>query len=384
MDNATVPMDGEEKGPGKQLREARHVRGLTIVEVAARLRLSPAMICDLEAEEYDRLPGAGFIRGYLGAYARLLKIAPAPILDAFDHHNLALPTLTRDVFNQSRMRANHLPMRIATYLIVLTLFTLVFSWWRATIHPDDYAEYKEFDALLARSGNPRQPNREPPREGTEIASHSAVAPSPEGFSPPLMEEEKATDLFPRALIDLDHNDAIITSVSPKAENPPEPAPVANTPVVSIASEEGMHLATSEAPPPEAMPLQTIIPEAAAPKAVIPEAVSDVIAPPSVAAPKPDHLTIHLEKDCWIEVYDESGKRLYYAFGLSGQTYEFQGASPFRVMLGYAHAAEVIYNGKPFDHTPYIEKDVAKFSVGDSHYGEFNGVVPLSDRIISKP
>ena len=50
---------------GQQLRDARLVRGLSVAEVASRTKISPKQLEALEAEQYGRLPGGVFVRGYV-------------------------------------------------------------------------------------------------------------------------------------------------------------------------------------------------------------------------------------------------------------------------------------------------------------------------------
>jgi cytoskeleton protein RodZ len=58
--------------PGQRLRQAREARKLTEAEIAAKMHLSVSYIRALEADDYDRLPEAAFIRGYIKNYAKLV------------------------------------------------------------------------------------------------------------------------------------------------------------------------------------------------------------------------------------------------------------------------------------------------------------------------
>lgn len=69
-------------GPGAMLRMAREARGTTIAEVAAALKMSPRQIEAIEGEDFSRLSGATFVRGFIRNYAKLLKIDAAPVLAA--------------------------------------------------------------------------------------------------------------------------------------------------------------------------------------------------------------------------------------------------------------------------------------------------------------
>lgn len=57
-----------------QLREAREAAGLTLHDVAQRLRLSPRHLQAIEAADWERLPGTAFSRAALRSYARLLSV----------------------------------------------------------------------------------------------------------------------------------------------------------------------------------------------------------------------------------------------------------------------------------------------------------------------
>lgn len=67
---------------GRQLAAERERQGISIVDMAARLRLHPKQIAAIEAEDFDRLPGGPFVRGFVRNYAKELRIDPAPLLDA--------------------------------------------------------------------------------------------------------------------------------------------------------------------------------------------------------------------------------------------------------------------------------------------------------------
>lgn len=71
---------------GKLLVEARETAGLSVDDVAARLRLTPRQVQALESGEMDALPGIAFVRGFLRNYAKLLQIDAGPLLEACRTH----------------------------------------------------------------------------------------------------------------------------------------------------------------------------------------------------------------------------------------------------------------------------------------------------------
>lgn len=65
---------------------------------------------------------------------------------------------------------------------------------------------------------------------------------------------------------------------------------------------------------------------------------------------------------WIEVKDAKGAIVLSTIGYPGATHAVGGAAPFEVVLGNAEAVTVTWRGTPFDSTPYVKQNVAKFTV----------------------
>jgi cytoskeleton protein RodZ len=78
--------------PGVQLREARERLGLSIEEVADRLRLNEALVLAMEEDRFGLLGAPVFARGHLRNYAALVGAAERAVLDAFDVGDLPEPT----------------------------------------------------------------------------------------------------------------------------------------------------------------------------------------------------------------------------------------------------------------------------------------------------
>jgi cytoskeleton protein RodZ len=76
-DPAALAADG---GPGRMLAQLRAERNLSVADVAQRLKYGARQIEALEAEEFDKLPGATFVRGMVRGYAKLLETDPQSML----------------------------------------------------------------------------------------------------------------------------------------------------------------------------------------------------------------------------------------------------------------------------------------------------------------
>lgn len=51
-------------------------------------------------------------------------------------------------------------------------------------------------------------------------------------------------------------------------------------------------------------------------------------------------------ECWAEIYDARGMRLFFGFGHAGPSQEFSGVAPFRLVLGNGAAVAVAIEGTP--------------------------------------
>lgn len=70
--------------PGRVLHDERTRRKLELEAVARQLRLSLTQVRALEADDYEKLPGTTFVRGFIRNYARILEIDAEPLLARFE------------------------------------------------------------------------------------------------------------------------------------------------------------------------------------------------------------------------------------------------------------------------------------------------------------
>lgn len=81
-------------GIGANLRAQREARSWTIEHVANQLNLAPRQVRALEDDDYAALPGMAVTRGFIRAYAKLVKIDPAPLMAIMP---AAVPPQTEDL-----------------------------------------------------------------------------------------------------------------------------------------------------------------------------------------------------------------------------------------------------------------------------------------------
>ena len=122
--------------PGARLASARAAAGLTVEDVAAQMRISLRQVQAIEADRYDELPGAVFVRGFVKNYARLLQLDPTPLLHALE------PALAGDVPLRAQEYAGALPenarrghMRLWLIVFVVAVVVVLgaagYEFWRS-------------------------------------------------------------------------------------------------------------------------------------------------------------------------------------------------------------------------------------------------------------
>jgi cytoskeleton protein RodZ len=78
--------------PGARLRAAREGLGLTIEEIADRLRLNEALVLAMEEDRFGLLGAPVFARGHLKNYAILVGAPEREVLADFDVGEMPEPT----------------------------------------------------------------------------------------------------------------------------------------------------------------------------------------------------------------------------------------------------------------------------------------------------
>jgi cytoskeleton protein RodZ len=120
--------------PGRALAGARQARGMTVTEVALRLKFSPRKIEALEADRYDALPGATIARGMIRAYAKLVDLDPKPLVAAFQRElregpaTMAMRPQAMGVPFPRERRRGSLVYVLLSAVVVIAVGSVVLEW----------------------------------------------------------------------------------------------------------------------------------------------------------------------------------------------------------------------------------------------------------------
>jgi cytoskeleton protein RodZ len=134
---AVAAVEPEPKiGPGRDLYAAREARHLTQEAVAKQLHIDIALVRALEEDDYDRFAAPIFVTGHLRAYARLLGLAPEPLIEAYQGLGVAaVPALERvaHLSHQPEPVSRAQVPRWLVYVLAVAVVAVVVLVWRSEV-----------------------------------------------------------------------------------------------------------------------------------------------------------------------------------------------------------------------------------------------------------
>ncbi|AOE83743.1 RodZ domain-containing protein [Pseudomonas sp. TCU-HL1] len=330
--------------PGETLRQARESKDWSLGEVARNLNLTEHALRQLEAGDFEQLPGHTFARGYVRAYAKLLGMEQAALVAEFDHYT-GTDAKGSSVHSLGRIeepvRLSQSVLRIVSFVILLALGAVGFFWWQ---------EHSSRNNEEAASVNMEHVEVESADGTTQIhpldePEDQAVAEAQEGQAP------------------------LPAQVPPEAAAQPEQQPVEGAPAAPAA--EAVPVAPTVPSQAPAVAVQPSAPAATpnAPTAVTPNTVATPTAPaaeapaPVVAQQGQGVVRLQFTANCWTQVTDADGKVLVSGLKRAGESLELAGKAPLEVRLGFARGVQLSYNGQSVDVAPYVRGETARLKLG---------------------
>ncbi len=305
---------------GQLLRQAREAAGVELSPLAMSLKVSVKKLEALEADRFDQLPDAVFVRALASSVCRALKIDAAPVLALlpqsgvprldYDESGLNTPFHTPgDVAKTPFLDRLSRPMVLAALAVLLGALVLIFF--------PSTEQRAEIGAIVTRAPGPASPQAEPAPEPVT----AAVAPAP----------------VPAKAV------APVREASPAPLAPPPAPPVK----VAKAAEAAAPAARSETPVAAPAPVAAATPETSAVRKKL--ASSGVV-------------IFKTSDPSWIEVTDGKGAIQLSRLVEPGEPVGASGPLPLNVTIGRADVTEVLVRGKPFPLADVTRGGVARFEV----------------------
>lgn len=169
-------MADSDRGCGQRLRQAREKAGLSVADVAARLKMPARIVEALEAEDWNRIGAPVFVRGQLRSYSKLLGLPVEPVQEA---SGVAPIQPTRLVPRTQTPRMQRIADQVGGRLvyIVITALIILPVWVATRSHLDTSQEAASLD--LQPEGLVQEAERTTPpaaREPSAVVASMASLP----------------------------------------------------------------------------------------------------------------------------------------------------------------------------------------------------------------
>lgn len=171
---------------GVCLKQAREAAGLSVEDVAARLKMPSRVVYSLENDDIATLGAPVFVRGQLRSYARLVGIDLEAELSGTSVASTAPSELVSHTHTPRYRRVFEQTTRRAVYIVMTAAIAVPI--WIATRHPasNSTVQSLEVAATTPGSASPALPDRQPasatPPQRTPVTA--SIMPSPAGAVQP--------------------------------------------------------------------------------------------------------------------------------------------------------------------------------------------------------
>ncbi|TCL06952.1 cytoskeleton protein RodZ [Sodalis ligni] len=321
---------------GGRLRQAREQMGLSQQAVAERLCLKVTTVKEIEEDRANPNLASTFLRGYIRSYARLVHVSEEEILPMMAKQapvraSKVAPMQTF-ALGKTRKKRDGWLMGF-TWLILFVVIGLTGAWW----WQNHQAQQKDISDMADQSST--KLNQGGDNDNTASGGQNGDdGTGSDDAGQPAADQSAGSDA------------AAAGATSPAT--PVQPGAAA-APAANSANANG---ATSPATAQNNAP-------AAAP-------TSSATQQPASSAPAPTEgeagtngLVMNFTADCWLEVSDATGKKLFSGTQRPGGKLNLAGQAPFKLKIGAPAAVQIQYQGKPVDLSRYVRSNqVARLTI----------------------
>ena len=299
------PLPNEDtQQPGQLLRSTREKKQLSIEQVAGALHLSVDIISQLEQNQFDKIAAPTYTRGYLRSYAKFLGLDGETVVGHFNQNleNESTPEIIPEVSQKSQVTSGDRPVKITTYLISFALIVMLLLWWQS--------KYLLNDSVVNQA----------PAGIPDNQSQTGVAPA---FSYDFNVIEHTAEVF----------------------LPPDSNPVVYEEEAQLTDVHDMDV-----------PVDSLDSNS--------EVIGDNIVINTGGDGSTGNLTLIIEEESWVEVYNAMDKRLFHRLAQPGSAIKITGLVPLSVLLGNASGVKVEFNDQSVDTEPFTRANVARLRLGE--------------------
>lgn len=273
------------EGPvgGERLAEARRAKQISVLDIAKELHVEESKIRALENNDFEALGAPVFAKGHLKKYSQLVGVNHDDVLA--DYYQLTRSQEMPPVIVKRKQPGRELSPA-PWFAAAAVLLLLALAYWLLVERPFATPPRPAVTApATAETAAPAEPEPQDPEPAEEAGEGSSAA------------EEAATE-------------------EASADEEPAPLPADEPPQGPETTPQAVQPATTS----------TLLPAAGE---------NDV------------RMSVTFVGDCWTEITDATGRRLFFQLGRSGRTVNVSGPGPLSVLFGDAANVEVRVNGEDF-------------------------------------
>lgn len=268
---------------GERLAEARRAKQISLLEIAKELHVEESKIRALENNDFDVLGAPVFAKGHLKKYSQLVGVNHDDVLA--DYYQLTRSQEMPPVVIKRKQPGRELSP-VPWFAAVAVLLLLALAYWLLIDRPFVTAPSPAVTApATAETAAPTEPEPEEPEPAEEATEEGSVAEEPDAEQVP-------------------------------ADEVPTQRPAGEPQQAEDTTQQAVQPATTSN--------------------LLPAAGDDDV-----------RMSVTFIGDCWTEITDANGQRLFFQLGRGGRTVNVSGPGPLSVLFGDAANVEVRVNGEDF-------------------------------------
>lgn len=329
MSDAPLATGAQGIAVGHILRDARVAAGWTVSDVGKKLNLTPPVVEFIESNQFDRLHGTTFARGYIRSYAKVLGLDASLLAKQFDQQiGSAGDTLnvvqSIDHVGEAR-RISRGMLQFSLFVAFLIVIAAAYYIWQTfnTVASDTSSQSAVFDRVEV--------------ERADGSVHVQTLDEPEDQALAFVLEENTSkedlQLDPAAAV------APLTVDAEEKGTQAQTLSSATDPLADQIAEPAAQISQPEI---------TAVKESQEPKQLLAGVGS---------------AQLSFVNDCWLRIVDADGKEISSGLKRAGEQLSVTGKAPLDVHLGYATGVSIIYNGEPVDFSSAIRGATARIKLG---------------------
>jgi cytoskeleton protein RodZ len=321
---------------GQALKEAREKQGLSIENIAGRLRLSVRQINAIETDSIAQLPQASTVRGFIRNYAKELKIDAVPLIEAFNKisPDKSPQALTLEPSTNMAISSSE-PSKFPVLMwLGFALISSLGIWWAMqyfgtkmpatspeVTEPATVSEVAAPNVLPVAEPAPIDLNTPPPTEPVIAIPADSTIVTPNSSRPstvlPVATPEKP-----------------LVAPSAEAAAPNSPVMPASNATNNTRLDKKLGEAAASSAPNQASTSLTPLP------------AELVVGPVKTISTGKANLSISTTEETWVNIVDANGKEMYSKLLSAGSSEDIAISKPLSITIGNATGATLVVDGAP--------------------------------------